>query len=121
MANNLNPDSLEQIINKVKKKRMEDNYDPKDTRAEIIKALILADVYWEVCSHIGLSGYEAKHIRRINDLDSRRMAEIVDMVEGHWEGGICRPEHLLNEAINEAIERARKKGELQDDARHEGT
>ena len=115
MTNTLNPDSLDAIINRVKRRRMKAHYGIKGTRAELIKTWIIADVYLAVLRHIGLTEYDGNPGRRVKDMNSRRMAELVDMVERHWEGGICLPEHLLNEAIVEAVEHARTKGELKDD------
>jgi hypothetical protein len=113
---NLNPDSLDGIIDDVKHKRMKANYGAKGTRAELIKTWIIADVYLAVLRHIGLTEYDGRRNRRIKDMNSRRMAEFADMVERHWDRGICLPESILNAAIKEAIEHAKNKGELKDES-----
>lgn len=47
-------------------------------------------------------------------MNSRRMAELVDMVERHWDGGIRLTEHVLNAAIDDVVEDSRQKGKLRD-------
>lgn len=61
--------------------------------------------------HIGLSEYDGE-TSRIKDMNPRREAELDDMVQRHWEGGICLPSCLLKEAIKEVLEDSRQQGKL---------
>src|SRR5688572_21654294 len=97
MTNKLNPTSLKQLIDKVKEKWKNETYIDGTTTAENIRGWIIADVYLEVLRYIGISEYDSE--KKHGDMDTRRVAEIVDMVERHWEGGIRLPEYLLKEAI----------------------
>ena len=112
MTNKLNSAILERIIDEVATKWKEKTYHDGVTPSENIRTWIIADVYMEVMREIGIHEYDGE--RKIGDMNSRRMAELVDMVERHWDGGVRLTEHLINGAIDDVIEDSRQKGKLRD-------
>lgn len=112
MTNNLDDISLQRIIDAVAAKWKETTYHGGATLSDNIRTWVIADVYLEVLRHLGLHEYDGE--KKLGDMNSRRMAELVDMVERHWSGGVCLPEHFVNVAIEEVLEDARQKNKLTD-------
>jgi len=115
MTNKFNPTNLERLIDDVKEKWKQPTYHGGVTTAENIRTWIIADVHIGVLRHIGLSEHDGEK-SRIKDMNLRREAELVDMVQRHWEGGICLARHLLKEAINEVLEDSRQKVKLKNES-----
>lgn len=113
MTNKLNPTSLEQIINKAKEKWKKETYLGGVTSSENIRTWVIADVYLDVLRHIGINEYDRE--KKYGEMNARRMAELVDMVERHWEGGVRLTEYLVNKAIDEVLEDSRQKGKIKDE------
>jgi len=118
MTNKLNPGILKRIIDEVAAKWKETTYYDGVTLSDNMRTWIIADVYFEVLSHIGIHEYDGQI--KIGEMNSRRMAELVDMVERHWGGGVRLTEHLVNVAIDDVLEDSRQKGKLRDIS-HGGT
>lgn len=113
MTNKLNPTSLEQIIDKAKERWKKETYFGGVTSSENIRTWIIADVYLDVLRHIGINEYDSE--KKYGEMNARRMAELVDMVERHWEGGVRPTEYLVNKAIDEVLEDSRQKGKIKDE------
>src|SRR5437588_9811378 len=113
MTNKLNPASLEQIIDKAKEKWKKETYFGGVTSSDNIRTWVIADVYEGVLRHIGIHGYDGE--KKYGEMNARRMAELVDVVERHWEGGVLLTEYFMNKAIDEVLEDSRQKGKIKDE------
>jgi len=113
MTNKINPTILEQIIDKAKEKWKKETYFGGVTSSENIRTWVIVDVSEGVMRHVGISGYDGE--KKYGDMNARRMAQLVDMVERHWEGGVRLTEYLVNQAIDEVLEDSRRKGKIKDE------